>query len=385
MEFETLLEINGYAEFAEEGEGTFKSEDGFIPKLTEKQTQSESEDAQSEENGEKQAFNSEEYRFLYTYFKELARESLLTPREEVEISIKIKKYQAKVNEIRTLRDKLLREKDGNDRGNENHNGKQEDSSKQIRRLNSLLKTYVSKAQHLKERFLRGNLRLVISMARKYTGLGLPLSDLIQAGNLGLMRAMERFDPAKGYRFSTYASWWIRQSISRAISAQARTVRIPEYVLEQARKVHRAKSIVLQDEGKPIPGEIAEKTGISVKHVKRILESNNDIVYLDSPVFVEGEKISFLDFLADDRSSGADSLIAKAELKERVDEALSSLSDREKEIIRMRFGMDNDTVYTLDEVGKRLNLTRERIRQLEENAIKKIATSERREILESFFE
>jgi RNA polymerase primary sigma factor len=164
------------------------------------------------------------------------------------------------------------------------------------------------------------------------------------------------------------------------------VRIPEYVLEQARKVYRVRSIVHEDNGiKPITGEIAEKTGISVKHVKRILESTNDIVYLDSPVFVEGEKISFLDFVADEKSAGADSLVAKAELRERVDEALSSLSDREKEIISMRFGMDNDTVYTLDEVGKRLNLTRERIRQLEENAIKKIAESERREILESFCE
>jgi RNA polymerase primary sigma factor len=164
------------------------------------------------------------------------------------------------------------------------------------------------------------------------------------------------------------------------------VRIPEYVLEQARKVHRARSIVHEDKGiKPIPGEIAEKTGISVKHVKRILESTNDILYLDSPASVDGEKITFLDFVADERSAGADSLIAKAELRRRVNEALSSLNDREKEIIRMRFGMDNETIYTLDEVGKKLNLTRERIRQLEENAIKKLAASDRREILESFCE
>jgi DNA-directed RNA polymerase sigma subunit (sigma70/sigma32) len=389
MELETLLEINEYEEFTEKGEVAevaFKSENGFIPELTEKETRFESEGTRSDENEEKQAFNSEEYRFLYTYFKELARESLLTPREEVEIATKIKKCQVKVNEIRILRDNLLKERNGNDGGNENHNGKKKDSSRQIRRLNSLMKTYATKAQGLRERFLRGNLRLVVSIARKYTGLGLSLSDLIQAGNLGLMRAMERFDPAKGYRFSTYASWWIRQSISRAISAQARTVRIPEYVLEQARKVHRVRSVDHEDKGiKPIPGEIAEKTGISVKHVKRILEATNEIVYLDSPVFLEGEKITFLDFVADDRSSGADSLIAKAELKERVDEALSSLTEREKEIIRMRFGMDDDIVYTLDEVGKRLNLTRERIRQLEENAIRKIARSERREILESFCE
>lgn len=342
-------------------------------------------DSTSTDDQEEEWTPDEQFRLLYVYFKDMAVESLLTAKEEIEVSAQIKKCEAKAKEFAIVIEKLAKNKERSTsrKKTDDSNISQAELTKRIDSLMAFIKVYTDRALELKERFVKANLRLVVSISKRYMGRGLPLTDLIQEGNVGLMRAVERFDHTKGYKFSTYASWWIHQAISRALLDQTRTIRVPVYVLEQASKVYRISSMLHKEMGrKPLPDEVAEVAGISVEGVKRILESTNDAARLDTPI-LDGEKTTLLDFISDDNSPAPDSVMASTALTHEIRDALNVLTPREEEIIRLRFGIDQDSTYTLDEIGRRFDLTRERIRQIEKRALEKLATSEMGEILRSF--
>ena len=364
------------------------------------------EDSSKEESSEdeKPKFTpDEEFRLLQVYFKEMGTEPLLTPKEEIEVSAKIKRCETKAAEAKIFMEAIFERSlsksientvanvENRTRGRRakissaSTKLEKDLARKSIRRTNLLSKVYHLRAQRFKARFIKANLRLVVSIAKRYMSRGLPLPDLIQEGNVGLMRAVERFDHTKGYKFSTYASWWIHQAISRSLLDQTRTIRVPVYVLEQASKVHRISSVMNKENGrKPLPEEISEKSGISVEGVKRVLEATKEVVQLDSPV-LDGEKTTLLDFIPDDISGTPDYAVAKATLTIKIKDALSTLTPREEQILKMRFGIDFESTFTLDEIGQHFELTRERIRQIEKRSLEKLECSEVGTILKSFLE
>lgn len=314
----------------------------------------------------------EEFGILYGYFRDIAKESLLSAKDEIELSTRIKRYEARANQIRVILDGGIK-------------GKKKHALKRMGRLTALRTQYLRRAQELKSRFISANLRLVIKIARRYMGKGLPLSDLIQEGNAGLIKAVERFDPTKGFKFSTYAVWWIQQAIVRALLEQTKTIKVPVYLLEKASKVYGIRSTLEKElNRKPTAEEIAKEAQISADQVGEILRAKEDVASLDVPV-LKGEEATFLDFVPDQESTTAESLLTEEALTERLNEAFSILTPREEEVIKMRFGIDGDTTYTLEEIGQKYNLSRERIRQIEKEALNKIALSKTGKELRSFLE
>ncbi len=296
------------------------------------------------------------------YLKEIGKVPLLTADEEVELASSMS--------AGNLAKARVAEAEGNG---------EEIPSEEMDELNALIK----KGEKSKQKLAEANLRLVVSIAKRYVGRGMLFLDLIQEGNLGLIKAVEKFDYTKGYKFSTYATWWIRQAITRAIADQARTIRIPVHMVETINKVIRVSRQLLQELGHdPTPEEISEEMGMPVDKVREILKIAQEPVSLETPIGEE-EDSHLGDFIPDEGASEPSEAASFTLLKEQLVDVLSTLTPREEKVLKLRFGIEDGRTRTLEEVGKEFNVTRERIRQIEAKALRKLRHPSRSKKLKDF--
>lgn len=299
------------------------------------------------------------------YLKEIGKVDLLTPDEEVELA---KKMQAGMEAKEKIKELDERQR----------NGEQIDEKEY-----QALRKAIRSGENAKKRLSEANLRLVVSIAKRYVGRGMLFLDLIQEGNLGLLKAVEKFDCTKGFKFSTYATWWIRQAITRAIADQARTIRIPVHMVETINKVIRVSRQLLQELGHdPQPEEIAEEMNMPVERVREILKIAQEPVSLETPIGEE-EDSHLGDFIPDDDALEPAEAASFTLLKEQLVEVLKTLTPREEKVLRLRFGIEDGRTRTLEEVGKEFNVTRERIRQIEAKALRKLRHPSRSKKLKDF--
>lgn len=281
------------------------------------------------------------------YLKEMSRVPLLKLEEELDLALRIETGRAAKKELLCM-----------------NGGKR---LKEHTRLESLVQDGLLARDHI----IKANTRLVVSIAKRYMGHAIPFLDLIQEGNLGLMKAVEKYDVHRGFRFSTYATWWIRQSITRSISDQARTIRVPVHMTDRIRQIYKSTHELEQSLGRvPTPEELAEKLGLDVKKINWILKVSMLPLSLDSPVG-DNEDSDLGMFIEDESSPTPMESAYQSLLRDKIEEVLDTLSPREARVLRLRFGLDNDKAFTLEEVGEKFGLTRERIRQIEGKALRRL--------------
>lgn len=305
------------------------------------------------------------------YLKEIGKVPLLSADEEIELAQNMEDGAVATEKINVLKGRL--------------DGASEEEKAEIKEEIKTLQRDVDKGADAKKRLAEANLRLVVSIAKRYVGRGMLFLDLIQEGNLGLIKAVEKFDYKKGYKFSTYATWWIRQAITRAIADQARTIRIPVHMVETINKLIRVSRQLLQELGRePSPEEIAKEMSMPVDRVREILKISQEPVSLETPIGEE-EDSHLGDFIKDDNVPVPADAAAFTLLKEQLEEVLGTLTEREQKVLTLRFGLEDGRARTLEEVGKEFNVTRERIRQIEAKALRKLRHPSRSRKLKDYLE
>lgn len=305
------------------------------------------------------------------YLKEIGKVPLLSADEEIELAQNMEDGAVAIEKINVLKGRL--------------DGASEEEKAEIKEEIKTLQRDVDKGADAKKRLAEANLRLVVSIAKRYVGRGMLFLDLIQEGNLGLIKAVEKFDYKKGYKFSTYATWWIRQAITRAIADQARTIRIPVHMVETINKLIRVSRQLLQELGRePSPEEIAKEMNMPVERVREILKISQEPVSLETPIGEE-EDSHLGDFIKDDNVPVPADAAAFTLLKEQLEEVLGTLTEREQKVLTLRFGLEDGRARTLEEVGKEFNVTRERIRQIEAKALRKLRHPSRSRKLKDYLE
>lgn len=305
------------------------------------------------------------------YLKEIGKVPLLSADEEIELAQNMEDGAVATEKINVLKGRL--------------DGASEEEKAEIKEEIKTLQRDVDKGADAKKRLAEANLRLVVSIAKRYVGRGMLFLDLIQEGNLGLIKAVEKFDYKKGYKFSTYATWWIRQAITRAIADQARTIRIPVHMVETINKLIRVSRQLLQELGRePSPEEIAKEMNMPVERVREILKISQEPVSLETPIGEE-EDSHLGDFIKDNNVPVPADAAAFTLLKEQLEEVLGTLTEREQKVLTLRFGLEDGRARTLEEVGKEFNVTRERIRQIEAKALRKLRHPSRSRKLKDYLE
>ena len=306
------------------------------------------------------------------YLKEIGKVPLLSAEEEIELAKKMEAGAVAEEKISLLKTRMQESED---------DAEKEEIKAEIKELQK----EVDWGDDAKKRLAEANLRLVVSIAKRYVGRGMLVLDLIQEGNLGLIKAVEKFDYRKGYKFSTYATWWIRQAITRAIADQARTIRIPVHMVETINKLIRVSRQLLQELGRePSPEEIAAEMNMPVDRVREILKISQEPVSLETPIGEE-EDSHLGDFIKDDNVPVPADAAAFTLLKEQLEEVLGTLTEREQKVLTLRFGLEDGRARTLEEVGKEFNVTRERIRQIEAKALRKLRHPSRSRKLKDYLE
>ena len=306
------------------------------------------------------------------YLKEIGKVPLLTADEEIQLAKRMEDGQAAIEPLKELKKQL-------------YEAELDVEKAEIREKIKPLQLAVDRGSDAKKRLAEANLRLVVSIAKRYVGRGMLFLDLIQEGNLGLIKAVEKFDFRKGFKFSTYATWWIRQAITRAIADQARTIRIPVHMVETINKLIRVSRQLLQELGRePSPEEIAKELNMPVERVREILKISQEPVSLETPIGEE-EDSHLGDFIRDENVPVPAEAAAFTLLKEQLGEVLGTLTEREQKVLTLRFGLEDGRARTLEEVGKEFNVTRERIRQIEAKALRKLRHPSRSRKLKDYLE